>query len=165
MLGLVPAINATDDAVGERTHTWWQEWIQVLLEVDLVYYWPDQEQASDELRAKLKPAVERFGTLHQQAKLLQHGIMIEFRRRHSVATPEMVIGIKTVFRLFQAAEETTVLPSVRFTIGFMLLWSGDPQSALEPFQNALALAEQTGDLSLQARVYLSDDCTKTMPPS
>jgi eukaryotic-like serine/threonine-protein kinase len=31
------------------------------------------------------------------------------------------------------------------------LWSGDPLGALEPLQAALAIAEQTGDLSLQAR--------------
>jgi tetratricopeptide (TPR) repeat protein len=37
------------------------------------------------------------------------------------------------------------------------LWSGDPQGAQEPLQTALAIAEQTGDLSLQARclIYLA----------
>nr|MDQ2998895.1 tetratricopeptide repeat protein [Chloroflexota bacterium] len=103
------------------------------------------------LRARLKPAIERYGTLHQQANFMQHGIMIEFRRRRSVATPAMVAAAKTVLSLLEAAEAHTVLPSVRFFVGFVLLWSGDPQGALEPLQIALAIAEQTGDTSLQAR--------------
>ena len=31
------------------------------------------------------------------------------------------------------------------------MWSGDPQAALEPLHTALHLAEQTGDVNLQAR--------------
>jgi DNA-binding SARP family transcriptional activator len=151
VLGVAPAIDATGKAEGERTPEWWQEWIQVLLEVDLVHYWLGPVQASDELRATLKPAIERYGTLHQQANFLQHGIMIEFRRRRNLATPAMVVAVKTALSLLETAEAYSVLPSVRFLLGFMTLWSGDPQGALEPLQTALAIAEQTGDLSLQAR--------------
>lgn len=156
VLGVAPVITITDmaatnKAADERTPTWWQEWIQVLLEIDFVHYWLGQVPASDILRAKLKPAVERYGTLHQQAIFLQHGIMSEFRRRRSVATPAMVVTAKTALGLLEAAAAYPVLPSARFLVGFVLLWSGAPQEALEPLQLALTTAEQTGDLSLQAR--------------
>lgn len=151
VLGMPPRIDAPGIAASERTPDWWQEWIQVLLEVDYVHYWLGSLQASDELRTKLKSAVDRFGTLYQQARFMQLGIASEFRRRRGVATLEMVAASQTAFRLFQAAEAYTVLPSVRFLVGFMQLWSGNPQGAQEPIQTALATAEQTGDLSLQAR--------------
>ncbi len=146
---------AISDTVGktesERTPAWWQEWIQLLLEVDYVYYWLGPVQASDELHIQAKPAVDRYGTPHQQAKFLQQGIAIEFRRRRSVATQEMVVATQAVCSLLQAAEANSFYPSAHFLVGFMLLWSGDPQGALETLQTVLATAQQTGDLSLQAR--------------
>ena len=36
-------------------------------------------------------------------------------------------------------------------LALVLLWSGDPQEAIEPIQTALGMAEQTGDITLQAR--------------
>jgi eukaryotic-like serine/threonine-protein kinase len=123
----------------------------VLLEVDFVYYWLGEVQASDKLRAKLKPAIEQYGAPNQQANFLQHGVWVELRRNRSVATQEMVVAVKTALNLLQAAEAHTVLPAAHFAFGFVLLWSGDPQAALDPLQTALAAAEQTGDLSLQTR--------------
>lgn len=150
VLGLLPIIDATGKANSERTAAWWQEWIQVLLEIDYVHYWIGPIHASDELRAKLKPVVSHFGTPLQQAKFLQQGVMSEFRNRRG-ATQEMVAATQMALNLLQDADAYTILPSVRFVVGFMQLWSGDPQGALEPLQTALATAEQTGDLSLQAR--------------
>lgn len=150
VLGVAPAVDTTGQAATNKAE-WWQEWIQILLEIDYVNYWLGQRPTSDEWRAKLQRAVEHYGTLHQQANFLQHGVMIEFRRRRGVATPAMVDTLKTALGLLQAAEAHAVLPSVRFVLGFMQLWSGDPQGAREPFQTALIIAEQTGDLSLQAR--------------
>ncbi len=155
VLGVAPVTDATGKAESESTQQWeqdwWQEWIQVLLEVDYVHYWLGQVQASNDLHLKLKPAVDRYGAPHQQAKFLQQSIMIEFRRRRGVATPEMVVATKKVLNLLQATEADTLLPAAHFQVGFVLLWSGKPQDALEPLQTALANAEQTGDLSLQAR--------------
>ncbi len=151
VLGMAPAADASDKAAREHIQAWWQEWIQVLLEVDFVYYWIGQVQASDELQAKLKPVVDRDGTPYQQAKFLQQGIMTEFRRRQGLATPDMAIAAKRALILLQAANAYTMLPSAHFLVGFIQLWSGDPQGAQEPLQTTLTTAEQTGDLSLQAR--------------
>ncbi len=150
VLGVAPVVDTTGQDATNKAE-WWQEWIQVLLEIDYVNYWLGQRPTSDEWRAKLQRAVERYGTLHQQANFLQHGVMIEFRRRRGVATPAMVVAAQTALSLLQNAGITTVLPSAHFLVGFMQLWSGDPQGALAPLQIALAIAEQTGDLSLQAR--------------
>jgi DNA-binding SARP family transcriptional activator len=151
VLGMAPVIDATGTAQSHYTSAWWQEWIQVLLEVDFMHYWRGQLQASDELHTKLKPAIDRHGTLHQQANFLQQSIVIEFRRQRCVATYAMVVAAKTVLNLLQTAEAHTAVPSAYFMVGFLLVWFGDAPGALEPLQTALAMAEQTGDLSLQAR--------------
>jgi DNA-binding SARP family transcriptional activator/tetratricopeptide (TPR) repeat protein len=151
VLGMAPVIDATGKAQSQYTSAWWQEWIQVLLEVDFMHYWRGHVQASDALHTKVKPAIDRYGTLQQQANFMQQGIVIEFRRQRYVATPVMVVAAKKVLNLLQTAEAHTAVPSAHFMVGFVLVWSGNPEDALEPLQTALAMAEQTGDLSLLAR--------------
>ncbi len=43
------------------------------------------------------------------------------------------------------------MPAANFHVGFVALWSGDPLGAMESLRIALRQAEQTDDVSLQAR--------------
>ena len=135
----------------EPSPEWWQAWIQVSLEINQVYYWLGQVADSDELRPKLQAAVEQHGTAGQRAAYYQNRAWIEFRRNRSVATAEVVAAAKAGLAAQIEAGNQAALPAAHFGVGFALLWSGDPQAALEPLQTALHLAEQTGDVSLQAR--------------
>ena len=74
----------------EPSPEWWQAWIQVSLEINLVYYWLGQVADSDELRLKLQAAVEQYGTAGQRAVYFQNMGWIEFRRNRQVATVEVV---------------------------------------------------------------------------
>ena len=141
-LGAVPA---------EPSAEWWQAWIQVLLETNLVYYWLGQVAESDRLRLRLQPAVERHGAPSQRAVYFQNLGWIEFRRNRQVATAEMVALVKAALAAQQEAGNQAGIPAAQFGVGFALLWSGDPQGAMEPLEIALHLAERTGDVSLQAR--------------
>jgi tetratricopeptide (TPR) repeat protein len=135
----------------EPSPDWWHTWIQVLLEVNLVYYWLGQVSESDQLRIKLQPAVEQHGTPGQLAVYFQDIGWIEFRRNRHVATAEMVALVKAALAAQQEAGNQAGIPAAQFGVGFGLLWGGDPQGAMEPLQIALHQAEQTGDVSLQAR--------------
>ena len=156
-LGAVPA---------EPLAEWWQAWIQVMLETNLVYYWLGQVTESDRLRLRLQPAVERYGASSQRAVYFQNLSWIEFRRNRQVATAEMVALVKAALAAQQEAGNQAGIPAAQFGVGFALLWSGDPQGAMEPLEIALHLAERTGDVSLQARclTYLTiahRQCTQT----
>ncbi len=145
------AEHALGAAPSEPSAEWWQAWIQVMLETNLVYYWLGQVAESDRLRLRLQPAVERYGAPSQRAVYFQNLSWIEFRRNRQVATAEMVALVKAALTAQQEAGNQAGIPAAQFGVGFALLWSGDPQGAMEPLEIALHLAERTGDVSLQAR--------------
>jgi DNA-binding SARP family transcriptional activator len=142
---------ALDQAPADESAEWWQEWIQVRLEMASVYYWLGQVHESDQLRLKLQPAVEQHGAPAQRAAYFQHIASIEFRRNRSVATDEIVATAKAALAAQQEAGNQAAIPSAQFGVGFAVLWSGNPSGAMEPLQTALHLAEGTGDVSLLAR--------------
>jgi tetratricopeptide (TPR) repeat protein len=135
----------------EPSPEWWHARIQVLLEINLVYYWLEQVSDSDQLRASLQPIVEQHGTPTQRAGYFLSMAWIEFRRNRHVATAETVSLNKAALAAQREADNQAAIPAAQFGVGFALLWSGDPQGAMESLQVALHQAEQTGDVSLQAR--------------
>jgi DNA-binding SARP family transcriptional activator/tetratricopeptide (TPR) repeat protein len=145
------AVSGLGQAPEEESIPWWQEWIQVSLEINLVYYWLGLLQESDQLRLKLQPAVEQYSAPTQRAAYFQSIQYIEFRRNHSVATANMVLLSRAVLATHQEADNQAAIPAAQYGVGFSLLWNSEPEAAIEPMRTALHLAEQTGDVSLQAR--------------
>jgi DNA-binding SARP family transcriptional activator len=138
-------------APADRSTEWWQEWIQVALEMNMVYYWLGQMEESDQLRLKLEPAVQQHAAPAQRAVYFQIRGRIEFRRNHFVATPEIISLSKAALAIHREIGNQAGIPSAQFGIGFALLWHGDVEPAIDLFRTALHLAEQTGDISLQVR--------------
>ncbi|MCX6032223.1 MAG: AAA family ATPase [Chloroflexi bacterium] len=142
----VQAANAT-----EHPPAWWQEWIQVLFDTNMLYYWQRQVPQADELRRTLQPMVEQHGTPAQRAAFLQHMFRIEFVRNRCVATDEMVTWATAALAALGESGDSAGIAGAQFQVGFAVLWHSDPHSAREPLQRALRLAEETGDIALQTR--------------
>jgi tetratricopeptide (TPR) repeat protein len=151
LLAYTQAERALRPTPPESSPEWWQEWIQILLEITLVHYWLGQTAESDELRARLQPAVEQYGTPGQRALYAQNMAWIEFRRNRHVATAETVALNKAVLAAQIEAGNQAAVPAAQFGFGFALLWSGDLEGAIEALQTALQQAKETDDVSLQAR--------------
>jgi tetratricopeptide (TPR) repeat protein len=151
------AKDALDLVAMRESAAWWQEWIQVLLEIGLVYYWLGWLSKGDELRLTLEPAVEQHASPAQRAAYLQNKRWMEFRRNRAVATPEMISLSRATLAIHQEIGNQAAIPAAQFGLGFALLWHGDTEQAIAPLREALQLAEATGDISLQARClsYLS----------
>jgi hypothetical protein len=153
--GALQAYADAERALGappsEPSPEWWHGWIQVSLERNTAYYWLGWVAESDRLRVSLQPAVERHGAPGQRVVYLQSITWIDFRRNRHVATAEMVGLCKETLAAQQEAGNHAGIPAAQFGVGFVLLWSGDPQGAMEPRQLALKRAEETGDVSLRAR--------------
>jgi DNA-binding SARP family transcriptional activator/tetratricopeptide (TPR) repeat protein len=143
--------HALEQAQVEESPGWWEEWIQVSLEISLVYYWIGQLQDADQLCLQLEPVIEQHGAPAQRAAYFQSIWRIEFRRNRFVATPEVVSVSKAVLAIEQQISNQAGVPAAQFGIGFTLLWHRDVEPAKDLFQMALRLAEETGDISLQAR--------------
>ena len=117
----------------------------------MVHYWLGQVDENAALRRKLQPLVETYATADQRASFYQNMARLEFQRNRDVATDEIVAWARLALSALQEMETNAAVPAAHFFLGFCLLWRGDTQGALEPLQTALRLAEQTGDVSLQAR--------------
>lgn len=138
-------------AVPKGAPAWWEEWLQTQLEIDLVHYWLGETAASAALQQRLAPLVEQHATPGQQAAFFQRQGQLEFRRQRSVATAAAVAHAQRSFAIYQEAGMQDHLPSAHFMLGFLLLWHDDLAAATTELQSTLRLAEQQGDLSLQAR--------------
>ena len=151
LLAYADAEHALEPIPPEPSPEWWHAWIQVLLEINLVYYWLGHVSESDHLRVRLQPAIEQHGTPTQRASYFQGVDRNEFLRNRHVATAEMVSLSKAALAAQQEAGNQAAMPAAYFHVGFVALWSGDPLGAMESLQIALHQAEQTDDVSLQAR--------------
>lgn len=138
-------------AVRKGSPAWWEEWLQTQLEIDLVHYWLGDTEASAALQQRLAPLIEQHATSGQQAAFFQRQGQLEFRRGRSVATAAAVAHARRSFAIYQDAGMQDNLPSAHFMLGFLLLWHDDLAAATTELQTTLRLAEQQGDLSLQAR--------------
>lgn len=136
---------------GQHSAAWWEEWIQIELELDLVHYWLAETGASAVLQAQLQPMVEAYGTAGQQATFFQRRSQLALRRHRSVATAEAVQDCRRSLSIYQAAGMEDSLPSAHFMLGFTLLWHDEAAAAAEELELTLRLAQARGDLSLQAR--------------
>jgi len=143
--------DALDRVSADESSDAWQELIQISLEMNLLYYWLGQLEESDLLCLKLEPAIEQHATPAQRAAYFQTKAWTEVRRNHFVTTLEIISLSKAALAIHQEIGNQIAIPAAQFGVGFALLWHGDVDPAKDFFQTALRLAEETGDISLQAR--------------
>jgi hypothetical protein len=144
-------VRSVDNGNENRTAIWWREWIQILLEIDMVYYWLGKVDESARLLAELLPAVEQWGGYAERASFFQHRALMSFRRNRSVAEDETVADISAALAAQYAAGGGPSIPPFHFLLGFLTLWHGEPEASQIHMQTALRMAQERGDISLQAR--------------
>jgi tetratricopeptide (TPR) repeat protein len=130
---------------------WWHEWIQVQLEIDLVYYWLGDVEANAALLNHLQPLLMQHGTASQRASFYQNMMYRQFRNSRGQATEDMVSNSKMALDAFLEAGDDSRVPAATFGVGFVLMWHGKPKEAESFYRDALRMAERTGDISLTAR--------------
>ena len=152
----IRAYKAAEDSLGNPAMVgsdpgFWQAWIQVQLEVDSLYYVLGRVAESNELLDRLKPIIEHHGTPSQRAGFSRNLAYRLFRQNRSVATDEVVAYTKAALAAFVEMGDQAHIPAATFSMGFVLLWHGEPEQAEQPLLEALGMAERTGDASLIAR--------------
>jgi tetratricopeptide (TPR) repeat protein len=149
------AYKRASEMLGEpdQSHApaWWHEWIQVQLEIDLVYYWVGNVEANAALLNHLQPYLMQHGTASQRASFYQNMTYRQFRANRNVATENMVESANLALEAFREAGDDSRVPAATFGVGFVLMWHGKPKEAEAPLRDALRMAERTGDISLKAR--------------
>lgn len=141
-------LGPPDDAAGDA---WWEEWCQVQVErLILLYWWNRTDEMAQQIR-RVQPSIERHGTPLQQAAMFGN-LSRHLNRSARYAPSDAALAYaRAALAALPPASSPETLGSYQFGIGFNLLWHGEPAKAQAALSAALALAEQTGDISLQAR--------------
>jgi hypothetical protein len=145
------AVTLLGTPAADKDTDWWQEWCQIQLkQQQLLYWW----QRLDEMAAHIdrtRSLIERHGTPWQQAILL--GNLSRQLIRSGLFAPSA--AALDYARAALEALPATTSPEQRgpfqFGLGFNLLWYGDHAEAETVLNDALAMAEQMGDVVLQTR--------------
>ncbi|MBI3910826.1 MAG: AAA family ATPase, partial [Armatimonadetes bacterium] len=128
----------------------WQSWIQIQMDRFQTHYWLAQVPEMFGLVEALRPAVERYGSPLQRARISQ---MLWFAslRRDRTGSDEAVKYSAGYLEEVQAAGASDALPAARFQHGMALFLRGDLDLAEQEMLTALEVAQKKHDVSLEAR--------------
>ena len=130
---------------------YWQQWIQIHLEIGLVHYWKNEVDEQEVVNAALEEVIGRCGTASQRAVYWQRKGSVELRRNRCVSTDEITRWTQMALDALLEGGNAAALPAAHFMLGFHLLWNGRVHDAVTSLSVAQAAATQTGDVSLQVR--------------
>jgi DNA-binding SARP family transcriptional activator len=149
------AYEAAKAALGAESHetdaALWQAWTQIQMERMQAHYWLAQAPEMFQLIEQSRPIVERYGSPQQRARIYQFLALASIRRDRYVISAEVVGYAHAHLAALEEAGDTQAYPAARFQLGISLLWHSDLAAAEEHMLAALAAAERTGDVSLEAR--------------
>ena len=130
---------------------WWTEWCQIQIEHLILLYWWRRPGEMAERIARVRSLIESHGTSAQRAALFGN-LNRQLNQSNRFAPSD------TALEYARAALEALPPPAspelrapYQFALGFNLLWHGDLAEAEAELRTALDMAEQVGDVSLQAR--------------
>jgi tetratricopeptide (TPR) repeat protein len=135
----------------ESETAWWEEWCQVQIDQLLLHYWWDRPDAMAARLECVRPLLERHGTAMQRSALYSN-LARQLNRSSRFGPSDQALDYA---RAAVDALPADAAPEARgwpqFSLGFNLLMHGDHAEAEEALLAALAVAEQTGDLTMQTR--------------
>jgi DNA-binding SARP family transcriptional activator len=151
-LAAYDAAEAILGSGGEATSDlWWLGWAQIKLERISTLYWLGHVSDMLALVDEVRSVFERRGPASLRARLYQATGAALLRRDRYVIAPETVEMVRAYLRAVEEADDVGALPAARFLHGFVLLWADALAEADREISAALALAERTGDISLEGR--------------
>jgi DNA-binding SARP family transcriptional activator len=136
---------------GETDETVWLCLAHINYERINVHYWLGHPDEMLQLIEQNRPIVELHGSKVQRAQLEQISTAALLRRERYRASSKALEHARAYLQILKEAGDTDGLPAAHFQVGFGLLWADELATAEEEIGTALALAERTGDISLQGR--------------
>lgn len=129
---------------------WWQEWIQIQLDRLLSYYWIGDIKQSALIIKQVENIIEKFGSTRQQSNF-HTSVRRWLFRRDLLISEEALEHDRRALALLEPSGQVSEIASLRFGLGFSLLWHRDFDEAEHHLKNCLSKAESTGDRTLQTR--------------
>jgi hypothetical protein len=152
------AYDAAEAALGPTaTVERHREWLSLQAARLSLLYWHGPVTAMTELLEATGPVLERYGTRDQRANFFVAQGRVRLRRDRFVVSDETLEWMKRAVAANRRAGAPPRLElaggpvEAEFQLGFCYLWRGELARADELMRSALASAERTGDVTLQAR--------------
>lgn len=140
-----------EEDTGDKTPLWWNEWIELLTEQMLIYYWTNKPEEIERLSQRVQRAIQAYGTPLQQARYYQNLVALNFRLERYLLSSHTVQLAETFVANTLISKDLQMLAVAKFFLGFSLLWHNSLPECIAVLEESLALARQTGDLIFQAR--------------
>ncbi|MBP8293896.1 MAG: AAA family ATPase, partial [Caldilineaceae bacterium] len=142
-------LGAPDD--GRPEAAWWDEWCQVQLDrLILLYWWRRPDEMAHHI-GRVQPLVEQHGTPTQRAALFGNLARMTGQSCRYAPSDAALAYARAALAAVPPAASPEARTPYQFALGFYLLWHGDPAEAEAELRTALAMSEQIGDISQQAR--------------
>jgi class 3 adenylate cyclase/tetratricopeptide (TPR) repeat protein len=132
-------------------HEWWNEWLMIHLDRIRLHYWQGQVQEMTQLKERVRPALERYGTPVQRSRFLSDSVALALRRDRYIASEETLTHAHAAVAAARESENIGEIAWAQFMCGFACLWHGDLDEAERQLNAALELTERTGDVTVQSR--------------
>ena len=131
---------------------WWQEWVELQVERNWVYYWLERVEEMSALVGRVRRVMETHGTPRQRTRFFMTLVLMLYRRdRYQVSTEMLEYGRQAV-EASEACEEESEQAMPRFIHAFGLVLHGDLDEAEQESEIGPRLAERMGDMALQCRL-------------
>jgi DNA-binding SARP family transcriptional activator len=130
---------------------WWEEWCQIQLEQLLLMYWWQRPDDMAQRIARVQPLLERHGTPIQRAALLSNLSRQLYRNGRFAPSVDALNYARAALETLPSSSSPEMRAGYQFSFGFNLLWYGDYAGAEVALHEALTVAEQCGDITLQIR--------------
>ena len=147
------AENALGQQPAEVRPEWWQEWIEIQDGRIQVYYWLARVQEMTELVEKMWVAVEEHGTAAQRAAFFLSLAGTNLKHDRYVVSEDTLRYVRIALAAYRETGNLIKIALAQYTLGFYQLLLGDLDEAEEQMQAALAIAERTGDVMVQAHCW------------
>jgi len=148
------AYKMAEDALGlqlaEAALDWWREWIEIQDGRIEVYYWLAQLHEMTGLIEKTWVAVEEYGTPAQRAAFFLSLAGANLKRDRYVVSEDTLRYARIALAAYRETGNLIKIAWAQYNLGFYHLLLGDLDEAEQQMQAALAMAEGTGDVTVQS---------------
>ncbi len=133
------------------TAEWRQEYIQNQLDRFWMYYIQNQPEKLEKIVQELQPWLEANGSARQKARFYMGLTQLNLRRHRYVVTAEQLAIAYKALAAAQTTDDPILTAELHFCCGFTSLWHGDWSQAETELEAAIALCQQTGNITILAR--------------
>lgn len=130
---------------------WWQEWFAIRLVQTMAYYWHGRPAQMRMLIEETRPFFEKYAKPKHRAGLYQALAALGMREDRYLLTEETMGYVEAWLAAQQLVDSPSELAHAIFNNGFSWLWYGDLDKAQQQLDKALRLAQQIGDIVVEAR--------------